>query len=907
MHLLAELQILVELVRAARLVGQVGREEFGGVVAFQVGGLVGDHRVGHRVALVEAVAGKRLEHLEDRLGVLFVPSLLLAHLEKPELLLGQLLHLLLAHDAAQDVGLAERVAGEDLGHLHDLLLVDDNAVGALQDVDEVGVRILDRLWIGLPFDVVRDELHGAGPVEGVQGDQVLDVVRVGLAQDVLHAAGLELEHHHRVAGLQHPEGVLVLEADPVHVERGVLLVDQVDAVADQRQRLQSQEVHLHQTAVLDVVLVVLGGLPPGLRIDEQRDVVDQLGLPDHQAAGMGAGVADHPLQLAGDGEEHGLVAAPCGQVLLHLRQLRVHAEGLLEGLQLRVVADEFGDLVGLVIGDVQHPGHVLDRGLGLQGAERGDLRHVVLAVVLGDVVDDVLPELEVEVHVEVRHGDALGIEEPLEQQRVLHRVDVGDVDAVGDDRAGARAASRPHRDAVGLGPVDVVAHDQEIALEVHLDDDAQLVVHAGPVFLGLLLAIAADQALVGEQDQVVGLQAALRVHLLVHLGRDELAVFLRVLDQVHELLVAGLLAEILRRLEDRQERPGEPDLQVAALGHLAGVLDRLGTPGEQLLHLLRGLEVELLAGEAEVALFLQLRAGADAQEHLLRLGVRLLDVVDVVGAHQRHATLMGEPDQQRVGPLLLLKAMVLQLQVVAVAEDRLEPEDPAPGLLVAVVQQVLQDLAGQTGREADDPLAVLLDQLVVDAGTVVLALHPGDGVELHQVVVALVVHGQQDQVVPVAPVALAHFLVGAVGVALRVDVELAADDRLDAGLLAGLVEVDGPEHVAVVGDGQRPHARRQRLLHVVLDLGGAVEQRVVGVVVQVDEARVGNAPERIGHGFLGRLFLGGLLFRLPFLCGFGLRFGLFLFLLLEQFLVALPGGDFLHVFFLGFFAHQLCK
>ena len=268
---------------------------------------------------------------------------------------------------------------------------------------------------------------------------------------------------------------------------------------------------------------------------------------------------------------------------------------------------------------------------------------------------------------------------------------------------------------------------------------------------------------------------------------------------------------------------------------------------------------------------------------------------------------MGQPDQQRVGPLLLLKAMVLQLQVVAVAEDRLEPEDPAPGLLVAVVQQVLQDLAGQTGREADDPLAVLLDQLVVDAGTVVLALHPGDGVELHQVVVALVVHGQQDQMVPVAPVALAHFLVGAVGVALRVDVELAADDRLDAGLLAGLVEVDGPEHVAVVGDGQRPHARRQRLLHVVLDLGGAVEQRVVGVVVQVDEARVGNAPERIGHGFLGRLFLGGLLFRLPFLCGFGFRFGLFLFLLLEQFLVALPGGDFLHVFFLGFFAHQLCK
>jgi hypothetical protein len=48
---------------------------------------------------------------------------------------------LLAHGAAQQVGVAERVAGQDLGDLHHLLLVDDDAVGLLQDRLQLRVRV----------------------------------------------------------------------------------------------------------------------------------------------------------------------------------------------------------------------------------------------------------------------------------------------------------------------------------------------------------------------------------------------------------------------------------------------------------------------------------------------------------------------------------------------------------------------------------------------------------------------------------------------------------------------------------------------------------------------------------------------------------------------------------------------
>ena len=52
-----------------------------------------------------------------------------------------------------------------------------------------------------------------------------------------------------------------------------------------------------------------------------------------------------------------------------------------------------------------------------------------------------------EIDVDVGHADALGIQEALEQQAVLQRIDVGDRHRVADQAAGRRAAARAHRNA----------------------------------------------------------------------------------------------------------------------------------------------------------------------------------------------------------------------------------------------------------------------------------------------------------------------------------------------------------------------------------------------------------------------------------------------------------------------------
>ncbi len=126
---------------------------------------------------------------------------------------------------------------------------------------------------------------------------------------------------------------------------------------------------------------------------------------------------------------------------------------------------------------------VVDDGRGDPGA--------VAAVLLVDVLDHLLAPLMLEIDVDVGRLAALLGNEALEQQVAGRRIDRGDAEAVADGAVrGRSAALAQDRRIEAPRESDDVVDGQEVAREVELLDQLQLVVELGQHLVGDALAPA---------------------------------------------------------------------------------------------------------------------------------------------------------------------------------------------------------------------------------------------------------------------------------------------------------------------------------------------------------------------------------------------------------------------------------
>ncbi len=344
---------------------------------------------------------------------------------------------------------------------------------------------------------------------------------------------------------------------------------------------------------------------------------------------------------------------------------------------------------------------------------------------------------------------------------------------------------------------DEVPHHQEVAGEAHLRDDAELVAQPLHHPVGRRPAVAGPQAL-ERQVLEVGIQGEAGGHLIV-----------------------------------RQVELAEGQLQVAPLRHRQRVAARLGQLAEHLAHLIGGLEVELLGGEAPAVGIGQRGAGLDAEQGLVGLRVRRLEVVGVVGTADGRAQRLRDAERPRRHPRLFLDPVRLDLHEVVIApEDVLVPARHLLGLGVLAGGEELAHLGVEAAGQNEEPVGVLGEELAIHPRLVVEALEIGLGHELDQVPVAGLVANEHGAV---AGALVAAVLARALEAAARRHVELAAHDGLDARLLRRGVEVDRTEEVAVIREGDGGEAQRLRGVHQLVELGGPVEEAVLGVDVQVDE------------------------------------------------------------------------
>ena len=127
------------------------------------------------------------------------------------------------------------------------------------------------------------------------------------------------------------------------------------------------------------------------------------------------------------------------------------ASGIVQAVR-RARRDQLGEPVHLARRDPEHPRHVRTAARAFIVPNVMIWPDAVAAVALAHVLDHLAAALEAEVDVDVGHRHPLGIQEALEQQVELERVDVGDAERVGDERAGRRAAARARPECRGRAP-----------------------------------------------------------------------------------------------------------------------------------------------------------------------------------------------------------------------------------------------------------------------------------------------------------------------------------------------------------------------------------------------------------------------------------------------------------------------
>ena len=355
--------------------------------------------------------------------------------------------------------------------------------------------------------------HGAGPVERQHRGDVLEVVGLHRAQQRAHRATVELEHAQRVAARQQLVGLGVVEPDLLeHHSLAPVGLDVFEAVVEDGEVAQAEEVHLQQPERLagahvelrDDRAVLLAAL-------DGDDVEERVAREDH-ARGVHPPLALEPFEAArGVDDLLDLVLGLVEQA--ELARLGIAAVLRIEDAGQRDVfahdrwRHRLRDAVAQRERKAEHARRVFDGLLGLDRAVGDDLRDPRLAVLLGRVTDHVAAPALVEVHVDVGHGHPLRVEEPLEQQPMDERVELGDAKRERHQAPRRRPPARADPDAALLQqPVDLAGRaagrgDQPFAVGLQ-----QLAVEPR------LVVIALEARQRGQPEQVV--------HALGRLGEE---------------------------------------------------------------------------------------------------------------------------------------------------------------------------------------------------------------------------------------------------------------------------------------------------------------------------------------------------------------------------------------------------
>ena len=140
-------------------------------------------------------------------------------------------------------------------------------------------------------------------------------------------------------------------------------------------------------------------------------------------------------------------------------------------------------------------------------------------------------------------------------------------------------------------------------------------------------------------------------------------------------------------------------------------------------------------------------AGLDAEQHLMGAGVLTVQVVAVVGRHQRQLQLGRHLHQALVDHILFRDGVFLQFDIVAVGKQFAVPAGGGDGIFHLAAAALHGHFTFEAGRHGNQTLGAPGQQFAVDAGAVVEPLLVAGRGQVGKILVPLHVFAEQDQVV----------------------------------------------------------------------------------------------------------------------------------------------------------------
>ena len=167
--------------------------------------------------------------------------------------------LFLTHGAAEQITSSKGITPQGTYNLHNLLLVHNTPVSRLQNRLQLRAVIGNASCIILSLNILRNEIHGAGAVQGNPRDNILQAFRLQFFHKISHSAAFQLEHPICFSLTQHFINLFIFIINVVNIQfHALVLFRQLHCILDNRQGSKSQKVHFEKPQLLQCCHSKLG-------------------------------------------------------------------------------------------------------------------------------------------------------------------------------------------------------------------------------------------------------------------------------------------------------------------------------------------------------------------------------------------------------------------------------------------------------------------------------------------------------------------------------------------------------------------------------------------------------------------------------------------------------------------------